>query len=103
MPLQNLDIHLLQVETARKHAGDVPAALHSALSSEQLDHAAILAVLDGAVRLRDHVCANERYCTVSRYRPPTPVGSQYITPEGAKRLRDELDGLWHDERPRVTA
>ncbi len=40
---------------------------------------------------------------MSRYRPPTPPGSQYITPEGAKRLRDELDRLWHDERPRVTA
>jgi transcription elongation factor GreB len=40
---------------------------------------------------------------VSRYRPPTPPGSKYITPEGAKRLRDELDRLWHDERPRVTA
>jgi transcription elongation factor GreB len=39
---------------------------------------------------------------VSRYRPPTPPGSQYITPEGAKRLRDELDQLWHEERPRVT-
>jgi transcription elongation factor GreB len=39
---------------------------------------------------------------VSRYRPPTPPGSKYITPEGAKRLRDELDELWHDERPRVT-
>ena len=40
---------------------------------------------------------------MSRYRPPTQPGSQYITPEGAKRLRDELDQLWHDERPRVTA
>jgi transcription elongation factor GreB len=40
---------------------------------------------------------------VSRYRPPTPPGSQYITPQGAKRLRDELDQLWHEERPRVTA
>jgi transcription elongation factor GreB len=39
---------------------------------------------------------------VSRYRPPTPSGSKYITPEGAKRLQDELDHLWHDERPRVT-
>jgi transcription elongation factor GreB len=39
---------------------------------------------------------------VSRYRPPTQPGSKYITPEGAKRLRDELDQLWHDERPRVT-
>ena len=40
---------------------------------------------------------------MSRYRPPTPAGSKYITPEGAKRLRDELHELWHDERPRVTA
>jgi len=39
---------------------------------------------------------------VSRYRPPTQPGSKYITPEGAKRLRDELDLLWLDERPRVT-
>lgn len=39
---------------------------------------------------------------MSRYRPPTPPGSKYITPEGVKRLRDELDQLWHDERPRVT-
>jgi transcription elongation factor GreB len=40
---------------------------------------------------------------VSRYRPPTPSGSKYITPAGAQRLRDELDELWRRERPRVTA
>jgi len=40
---------------------------------------------------------------VSRYRPPIQPGSKYITPEGAKRLRDELHQLWHEERPRVTA
>jgi transcription elongation factor GreB len=39
---------------------------------------------------------------VSRYRPPTTPGSKYITPEGATRLREELDRLWLDERPRVT-
>jgi transcription elongation factor GreB len=39
---------------------------------------------------------------VSRYRPPTAPGSKYITPQGAKRLQDELDALWHEERPRVT-
>jgi transcription elongation factor GreB len=39
---------------------------------------------------------------VSRYRPPTTPGSKYITPQGARRLRDELDQLWHEERPRVT-
>jgi transcription elongation factor GreB len=43
-----------------------------------------------------------KYCTVSRYRAPTTPGSKYITPEGAKRLRDELDQLWLEERPRVT-
>jgi transcription elongation factor GreB len=40
---------------------------------------------------------------VSRYRPPSPAGSKYITPAGAKRLREELDELWLRERPRVTA
>ena len=40
---------------------------------------------------------------MSRYRPPTPPASKYITPEGGKRLRDELHELWHVERPRVTA
>jgi transcription elongation factor GreB len=39
---------------------------------------------------------------MSRYRPPTPAGSKYITPEGERRLRLELDQLWRDERPRVT-
>ena len=39
---------------------------------------------------------------MSRYRPPTQPGSKYITPQGAKRLRDELDQLWLEERPRVT-
>ena len=39
---------------------------------------------------------------MSRYRPPALPGSQYITPEGAKRLQNELDQLWHEERPRVT-
>ena len=31
-----------------------------------------------------------------------PGQSNYITPDGAKRLRDELDWLWKTERPRVT-
>jgi transcription elongation factor GreB len=29
-------------------------------------------------------------------------GSKYITPDGARRLRAELDTLWRTERPRVT-
>ncbi len=40
---------------------------------------------------------------MSRYRPPTTPGSKYITPDGARRLREELDRLWREERPRVTA
>ncbi len=40
---------------------------------------------------------------MSRYRPPRPKGSPYITPEGAQQLRDELAMLWKDERPKVTA
>ena len=39
---------------------------------------------------------------MGRYRPPQTPGSQYITPEGARRLQDELDELWKRERPRVT-
>ena len=40
---------------------------------------------------------------MSRYRPPSRPGSQYITPTGAARLRAELDQLWKVERPQVTA
>ena len=34
--------------------------------------------------------------------PPQAAGSKYITPQGAQRLRAELDELWRSERPRVT-
>ncbi len=40
---------------------------------------------------------------MSRYRPPRKPGSFYITPEGEKKLRDELYQLWKIERPQVTA
>jgi transcription elongation factor GreB len=33
---------------------------------------------------------------------PAPTGTLYITPEGRKKLHDELDWLWKTERPRVT-
>jgi transcription elongation factor GreB len=39
---------------------------------------------------------------VSRYRPPTRAGSKFITPEGERRLRAELDQLWRVQRPQVT-
>ncbi len=39
---------------------------------------------------------------MGRYRPPRPKSSKYITPEGAARLRRELDHLWRTRRPQVT-
>ena len=39
---------------------------------------------------------------MSRFRIPPKPGSKYITVEGARRLREELDQLWKVERPRVT-
>src|SRR5207237_6765298 len=35
--------------------------------------------------------------------PPVsaPPGSKYITPQGARRLREELERLWREERPSV--
>jgi transcription elongation factor GreB len=38
----------------------------------------------------------------AQQREGTPRRSPHITPEGAKRLRAELDPLWTVERPRVT-
>jgi len=40
---------------------------------------------------------------MGRYRPPRPQGAKYITPEGATRLRRELDELWRVKRPAVTS
>jgi transcription elongation factor GreB len=39
---------------------------------------------------------------MGRFRAPQATGSKYITPEGARRLREELDQLWREERPKVT-
>jgi transcription elongation factor GreB len=39
---------------------------------------------------------------MGRYRPPQPPASKYITPEGKKRLDEELDFLWKKRRPEVT-
>ena len=39
---------------------------------------------------------------MGRYRAPAPPGSKYITPEGAARLKSELDDLWRVQRPAVT-
>src|SRR5579871_6784955 len=39
---------------------------------------------------------------MGRTPPPQAAASKYITPQGAGRLRAELDELWRGERPRVT-
>lgn len=39
---------------------------------------------------------------MSRYRPPEPPKSNYLTAEGEARMRQELDQLWREERPLVT-
>jgi transcription elongation factor GreB len=39
---------------------------------------------------------------LSRYRPPRPRSSPYITPVGYARLQSELTRLWKIERPQVT-
>jgi len=38
---------------------------------------------------------------MGRWRPPQKPGSPYITPEGAKSLREEVQYLWRDLRPEV--
>lgn len=39
---------------------------------------------------------------MSRWRPPRQPGSRYITPEGYRKLNDELQHLWKVRRPEVT-
>lgn len=39
---------------------------------------------------------------MSRWRPPQPKSSNYITAEGYKKLNDELKYLWKEKRPAVT-
>jgi len=39
---------------------------------------------------------------MSRWRPPQPRSSNYITAEGYHRLNDELKYLWKVKRPQVT-
>ncbi len=40
---------------------------------------------------------------MSRKRTERPAQSAYITPDGYRALREELDHLWNVERPKVTA
>ncbi|MEM7096680.1 MAG: transcription elongation factor GreB [Pseudomonadota bacterium] len=40
---------------------------------------------------------------MSRYRPPRPKSAPYITPDGYQRMQAELQDLWKNKRPAVTA
>ena len=44
----------------------------------------------------------KRLLKMSRYRPPSPPKSAYITQEGAQALLAELKYLWKEKRPAVT-
>ncbi len=39
---------------------------------------------------------------MGRYRPPPREKAPYVTPEGARALRDELNYLWRVKRPQLT-
>ena len=39
---------------------------------------------------------------MGRFRVSPPAGSKYVTRAGARRLQEELEQLWREERPRVT-
>lgn len=39
---------------------------------------------------------------MTRWRPPAKPGSRYITPDGYRRLNEELQYLWKVRRPEVT-
>ena len=39
---------------------------------------------------------------MSRYRAPQRPGTKYIKAEGKKKLKQELNTLWKEERPKVT-
>lgn len=38
---------------------------------------------------------------MGRWRPPAPKSSPYITPDGARALKRELNDLWRNTRPEV--
>ena len=44
----------------------------------------------------------DKIAVMGRFRTPSPAASKYITPEGQRRLREELEQLWRMERPKVT-
>ena len=128
-PLQHLHVAGLAAEVARDHHRRLLQLAAPRGAVELYDAAVLLEstriwLVDQKVRvvLDAHVARNYR-CgeagfrdpfhtprgtragsleNMTRYRRPEPPGSKYITPEGARRLREELDELWRVQRPQVT-
>ena len=48
------------------------------------------------------LCGSLAVMSAPNGKNPKSTGSDYITPEGAQRLRVELDWLWRVQRPQVT-
>lgn len=44
----------------------------------------------------------DKIAAMGRFRAAAPAASKYITPEGERILREELERLWRGERPKVT-
>ena len=55
---------------------------------------------DGSHRIHSDCSTGPELMT--RYRKFEPPGSKYVTIEGERRLRDELNELWRVRRPQVT-
>ena len=55
MPLQDLNIVFLEIETTREHPCNIPIALQAARFIEEFDDTSILAVFDGIFGLCDEV------------------------------------------------
>lgn len=51
-----------------------------------------------AVCLQPELGSRNRYFCMSRWRPPAPKSSPYITPEGYATLEKELTSLWKKRR-----
>ena len=55
VPLQNLNVGFLEIETARQHARDLAVTFDLARAVEEFDHTTIFVVFHGSCRLRDKV------------------------------------------------
>ena len=55
VPLQDLDVVFLEIETAGEDAGNFPILLHRARLTKEFDNPTVLTVIHRAVQMRDKV------------------------------------------------